>query len=642
MAEEQANNIQAPNVVHVPTNIPLPTKLDLKGNLATNWKKFRRMWDNYEIATRLCDLESKYRTATLLTCIGVDALDILDGLTFTQEEDKQDIDIVLQKFETFCVGETNETYERYCFNRRDQETSEAVDSYVAVLRTLAKTCNYGQLEDSLIRDRIVVGIRDNNTRKRLLQDARLTLKSCIDVCRAHESASQQMKSMASVDEVQQVRDKHKNKTQHRQKTQKQHKGKQKNHSELECKFCGKRHPFVKEKCPAWGKVCSHCDKPNHFSSKCPSKGKQRQHKVHQVDTDEESSDGEEEYVLSVSSKGKQTDTNGKGFPKRIFARMILNRKTIVFQLDCGGTVNILPENLYAEIYNDRQLKKVEKSTTTLVMFNGTETIPVGKRRISMKNPKNGRKYSVEFVIVKGDYRPLLGARAVQQMNLITVETENIMLLSHQHSDDVKSRKQPGVTMNEIKSSYRDVFQGEGKLEGLLHLEVEDKVQPVKLPCRKVPVALQPKLKEELETLTKKGIIKPVTVPTDWISAMVVVSKPDGRLRLCIDPKPLNSALKRNHYPTPTIDDLLPDLANAKCFSHADAKNGFWHVELDEESSHLTTFETPWGRYRWLRMPFGISTAPEEFQRRLNEALEGLDGVKVVHDDVLVFGVGDTD
>ncbi|XP_064597501.1 uncharacterized protein K02A2.6-like [Liolophura sinensis] len=406
--------------------------------------------------------------------------------------------------------------------------------------------------------------------------------------------------------------------------------------------CGKRHPFVKEKCPAWGKVFSQCDKHNHFSSKCPNKGKQRQHKVHQVDTDEESSDGEEEYVLSVSSKGKQTDTNGKGFPKRIFARMILNRKTIVFQLDCGATVNILPENLYAEIYNDRQLKKVEKSTTTLVVFNGTETVPVVKRCISMKNPKNGRKYSVEFVIVKGDYRPLLGARAVQQMNLITVETENIMLLSHQHSDDVKSRKQPGVTMNEIKSSYRDVFQGEGKLEGLLHLEVDDKVQPDKLPCRKVPVALQPKLKEQLETLTKKGIIKPVTVPTDWISAMVVVSKPDGRLRLCIDPKPLNSALKRNHYPTPTIDDLLPDLANAKCFSHADAKNGFWQVELDEESSHQTTFETPWGRYRWLRMPFGISTAPEEFQRRINEALEGLDGVKVVHDDVLVFGVGDTD
>jgi hypothetical protein len=74
----------------------------------------------------------------------------------------------------------------------------------------------------------------------------------------------------------------------------------------------------------------------------------------------------------------------------------------------------------------------------------------------------------------------------------------------------------------------------------------------------------------------------------------------------------------------------------------DAKNGFWHVELDEASSYLTTFATPWGRYRWKRMPFGISPAPEEFQRRMTEALEGLDGVNIIHDDILLYAVGDSD
>ena len=90
-----------------------------------------------------------------------------------------------------------------------------------------------------------------------------------------------------------------------------------------------------------------------------------------------------------------------------------------------------------------------------------------------------------------------------------------------------------------------------------------------------------------------------------------------------------------------IDDLLPLLANAKVFSVVDAKNGFWHVQLDSESSLLTTFSTPWGRFRWTRSPFGISPAPEEFQRRLECALEGLDGVKRIFDDILVFGVGET-
>ena len=93
---------------------------------------------------------------------------------------------------------------------------------------------------------------------------------------------------------------------------------------------------------------------------------------------------------------------------------------------------------------------------------------------------------------------------------------------------------------------------------------------------------------------------------------------------------------------PVIDDLLPDLCKARVVSVVDVKNRFWHVQLDDESSKLTTFATPWGRFQWLRMPFGIAPAPEEFQRRLNEALEGLHGVRTIADDIIVFGVGDTD
>ena len=126
----------------------------------------------------------KETTATLLTCIGADALEIVDGLNFANEEERKDIDVVLEKLEVFCVGETNDIYERYQFNKRDQESSESIDSYVAALRTLAKTCNYGSLLDSLIRDRIMVGIKDNGTRKRLLQEAKLTLNKCIDICRS--------------------------------------------------------------------------------------------------------------------------------------------------------------------------------------------------------------------------------------------------------------------------------------------------------------------------------------------------------------------------------------------------------------------------------------------------------------------------
>ena len=149
------------------------------------------------------------------------------------------------------------------------------------------------------------------------------------------------------------------------------------------------------------------------------------------------------------------------------------------------------------------------------------------------------------------------------------------------------------------------------------------------------------LKKEIDRLVAQEILKPVDTPTDWVSSMVVGMKSNGKIRLCIDPKPLNQALKNNHYPLPVIDDMLPELSKAKVFSVVDAKNGFWHVQLETDSSFLTTFGTPWGRYRWTRMPFGISPAPEEFQRRLDSALAGLQGVVPIFDDILIYGVGET-
>lgn len=183
-----------------------------------------------------------------------------------------------------------------------------------------------------------------------------------------------------------------------------------------------------------------------------------------------------------------------------------------------------------------------------------------------------------------------------------------------------------------------MFTGEGRFEEKLHLEVDKEIPPSKIPVRKVPMALKKPIKQELDWLVKLDVLSKVEVPTDWISSMVAVQKKDGSIRLCIDPKPLNKALKRNHYPHPDIEDLLLDLAKAKVFTVVDAKNGFWHVQLDQESSYLTTFATPWGRYRWKRMPFSVSPAPEEFQRYLDSALEG---VKAICDDMLGCGVGDS-
>lgn len=140
-----------------------PIKFDLIGNLAHDWKRFKSMWENYEIASGLNDMGNEKRVATFLTCLGSDGIEIYDSLPLLEAE-KSDMKAILEKFHTFCIGETNKTYERYKFNSRNQEPEETFDSYLSALRTLAKTCNFGTLEANLIRDRIVIVISDNSTK----------------------------------------------------------------------------------------------------------------------------------------------------------------------------------------------------------------------------------------------------------------------------------------------------------------------------------------------------------------------------------------------------------------------------------------------------------------------------------------------
>jgi len=153
-------------------------------------------------------------------------------------------------------------------------------------------------------------------------------------------------------------------------------------------------------------------------------------------------------------------------------------------------------------------------------------------------------------------------------------------------------EEKGPKVEDYISQYTDVFTGEGKLEGLFHLEIDKNVQPVQLPTRKEPIALREPLKQELDRLSNIGVLRKVDTSTNWISALVVTKKKKGKVILCIDPKPLNEVLHRNHYPLPTMDDVLPLLSKARVFTVLDAKNGFRHIQLDEPISFATTFGTP--------------------------------------------------
>ena len=156
------------------------------------------------------------------------------------------------------------------------------------------------------------------------------------------------------------------------------------------------------------------------------------------------------------------------------------------------------------------------------------------------------------------------------------------------------------------------------------------------PCR-VPVALQKDTKKKIIELEEKGIITKAVEPSEWISQHGG-GRQTWKIGICLHPKDLNQAIQ--HHPVsklPTLGELLPELSKARIFSSFDAKDGFYQVSLDEESSKLTTFWTPLGRYRYLRMLFGISPAPEVFESKLQKCLADLPGTKVIRDDLYPCG-----
>ncbi|UYV81689.1 K02A2.6-like, partial [Cordylochernes scorpioides] len=173
----------------------------------------------------------------------------------------------------------------------------------------------------------------------------------------------------------------------------------------------------------------------------------------------------------------------------------------------------------------------------------------------------------------------------------------------------------------------------------VEIKLKDESQPHAIYTpRRIPIPLLNKTKEQLDQMVEKGVIEKVEQPTDWCAPMVIVPKPSSNdLRNCVDLTALNKFVKREHYPIPSVEYTLAQMGGAKLFSKLDANSEFWQIPLSEESSSLTTFLTPFGRYRFKRLPFGISSAPEVFQRKMSNLLESQSGVNYHMDDIVIWG-----
>jgi transposase InsO family protein len=639
-----------------------PDPLKLSGSAAAeNWERFYEQWRNYVLAMDLTDATEAKKAAIFLTCIGAEAYDVFRTFELS-DDDRAKIDPIVAAFKVYCVGTVNVTYERYVFNRRVQENGERFDNFLGELRRMARTCEFGAVADSMLRDRIVVGIRDDGTRHKLLQVRDLDLKKAIDICRASETAQRQLKVMtsSSADDAVHAAARDRPSRQHQQQRGDNNRQRDKSvggnrggnrsndggGADRKCRFCGRQHGGGKASCPAFGKTCKSCGKLNHFKSVCFSSKRGNAQALNddcRGDDDSEALTLTDDVIVggggggSAVGCGELLTTSGA---KRWFTEMSVDGRSVRFLIDCGATVNLLPFSLIGEL---GRVSEIAPTSAKIRMFDRSELAIIGEIRLPVCNFKGQSKYLL-FYVARQHAQAVLGIDACKVFDLVRVNSDYLCAV---HSPDVRNSAREiaagGMTENDVITAFPAVFDGGvGRLPGLVHLDVDETVPPVQMPLRRIAFAVRERVKAELDRLKTAGIIAPVTEPAKWVSPLLVVPKANGRVRLCMDPKHLNRALRRVPYTMPTLPDILPKLQKVKVMSSVDAAEGFFHCELDYESSLLTTTETPYGRVRWLRLPFGLSPSPEIFQAKLEEALADLDGIACIADDVIILGAGDTE
>ena len=203
--------------------------------------------------------------------------------------------------------------------------------------------------------------------------------------------------------------------------------------------------------------------------------------------------------------------------------------------------------------------------------------------------------------------------------------------------EVDKTLQDVVKNGQVIQEYKDYFDKIGRFPGEKYkIKLIEHAQLVIHPPRLLPVHIMPLYKAEIDKMLKDGIISPDTETTDWVNSIVCNIKETTKgkkVQLCLDPKDLNRNTRREHYYSRMIDEILPQLH--KKISVVDTKKGYWHIELDEESSLLCTFNTPFGRFTFNRLPFRIKVSQDVFQRKLDEACQGIDNVCGIANDIII-------
>nr|XP_049707012.1 uncharacterized protein K02A2.6-like [Helicoverpa armigera] len=586
-------------------------------SLGLRWEKWRRALEIYLLASEIKNPVIK--RATLLHMGGTALQEVyynipgahIEGADVTDSTDVYKV--AIDKLNEYFLPKQSKVYERHIFRLLKQETDERFEKFLVRLRQQSKKCKFANGEDDNIIDQVVEKCNSMELKKKILTlGDDVTLDKVIAEANAIESVQRQLSDYGNGSAPRPIANINKIDT---KREFDQNKG---------CSRCGsEKHNGDSPTCPAKDKKCSKCGYIGHFMAKCRTRASKRRSthanggkmpikKIKHDNSAKKSENSNDDQKKASSNVNYIFYFDGDGKIRCGIGGV----DNVELLIDSGSNHNILTDKTWAYLKscNVQATKQNAKPDKTFMAYGSSVPLTVlGSFQAVIKI--GAEQKNSTFYVIQGGTRDLLGKETATDLKVLKL----------------------GLDINAVSES-----QNQGpfpKFKNItLDIAIDNTITPVSQPCRRIPVPLEEKVNKRINELIELDIIEAVNKPSRWVSPVVVpVLKSDGSVRLCVDMRVANKAILREHYPLPTMDKLLPKFRKARIFSKLDIRDAFHQIEISEESRHITTFITTRGLFRYKRLMFGISCAPELFQKTLERILLPCEGTLNFIDDIIVYG-----
>ena len=586
-------------------------------NASTEWAEWIKRFNRYRSVSGLIHQPQGTQVDTLVYIMGHEAEDVYAQLTIPNQNnvfDDSNTEVTFEDaekaFTDYFQPRTNKRHHRNLFYNRKQKEGEAAEEYIRDIHQLANKCKFGAVQDEMMIDRLLSGMQDTHLSTELQMDEDVKLETVTQKMRTKEAITKQLKLESSVASVTQHRPQRKGQPWWKRKGDrgKDSSETQKQTNKKQCIYCGQS--CEPKKCPAFGKTCNRCKRRNHFTSMCQAK-QNSSTKVDEV-AQYENAELNDDFMITVINVDDVKPSNAMSI---WIIDIAINNQLVQAKADTGAQVNVISLSELARVMPN-YAKAMKPASSKLVSYTGHQLSIMGVIELTCWFKQVS--YNLLFYVMKDD--------STKTQTLISLPTLQSMGLLNQISS---------LENAQVADEFSHLFTGLGKLKTKHKITVDKDSSPYASSARSVPFAIRPKLKAELERLENLGVITKCDEATPWVHQTVNVLKPDGSVRICLDPQRLNASIVRERIKLPTVAEIYARLSGSTVFTNLDATSGFHQIPLDEESSMLTTFITVFGRYRYLRLPFEISSAPEVFHKTIAELVGDLKGVEVYIYDILV-------